>query len=44
VIEDVEGLSCRWADGVLRLTLDRPEKRNALRFAARTVHDLTTTD
>jgi enoyl-CoA hydratase len=35
VIEDVEGLGCRWADGVLRLTLDRPEKRNALTIAMR---------
>jgi enoyl-CoA hydratase len=35
VIEDVEGLGCRWADGVLRLTLGRPEKRNALTIAMR---------
>jgi enoyl-CoA hydratase len=37
VIEDpgVDGLGCRWADGVLWLTLDRPEARNALTIAMR---------
>ena len=37
MIEDpgVEGLGCRWADGVLRLTLDRPAARNALTIAMR---------
>jgi enoyl-CoA hydratase len=37
VIEDpgAVGLGCRWADGVLRLTLDRPEARNALTIAMR---------
>jgi enoyl-CoA hydratase len=31
----VEGLASRWADGVLWLTLQRPEKRNALSIAVR---------
>lgn len=37
MIEDlgVDGLRCRWADGVLRLTLDRPAARNALTIAMR---------
>jgi enoyl-CoA hydratase len=37
VIEDlgVDGLGFRWADGVLWLTLDRPEARNALTIAMR---------
>lgn len=31
----VEALDCRWADGVLWLTLDRPAARNALTIAMR---------
>jgi enoyl-CoA hydratase len=30
-----EGLDCRWADGVLWLTLDRPQARNAMTIAMR---------
>lgn len=37
MVEDlgVEGLACRWADGVLWLTLDRPQARNAMTIAMR---------
>jgi enoyl-CoA hydratase len=37
VVEDpaVEGLDCRWADGVLWLTLARPRARNAMTIAMR---------